>query len=163
MPAGSRLRVRRADRRPGRPLVPLALLGVGALAVLLVAVGLERAWQARNRPDPADPAVRVSGAVRSISGSSSVRRARYDPDEGSVRVEATSRYYDPARAPAENREYLATEGRLGAQLALFDNPSLRRVTVLLFTGRTLLATVAAEQGQPFERMAVDYSGPASRP
>ncbi len=154
---------RRAARRQRRPLAVLALLAAGALAAALVAVGMERGWLRSGTPNPQDPAVRVSGAIRSISGSANVRRARYDSEDGSVWVEASSRYYDPARAVEENREYLATEGRLGVQLALFDNPGLRRVTVKLYSGRTLLATVTAAQGQPFEQMKVDYSGPAARP
>jgi hypothetical protein len=90
-----------------------------------------------------------------------------------VLVEATSRYYDPSRPVQENREYLATEGRLAAQLALHDNEGVEHVTVALYTPRrsrvaalarqVLLATVTARQGQAFQEMKVDYSGPLAAP
>lgn len=139
----------------------MALWGAGVLAVAAVLVAIDRAWLARSRVDPAgtaDPAVRVAGAVRSISGTDSVRRATYDPGTRAVRVEVSSRYYDAAKPPSENREYLATEGRLAAQLALFDNTSVQAVTILLYSRRQPLATVTARQGDAFGQMKVSYSG-----
>lgn len=140
-------------------LFPLVLWGVAALAVAAILVVVDRAWVARNQVDPSDPAVRVAGAVRSISGTDSVRRATYDPASKSARVEATSKYYDAAKPVQENRQYLATEGRLGAQLALYQNPAVQEVAVLLYVRRTLLATVVARLGQTFDQMTVTYSGP----
>jgi len=126
-------------------------------------VAADRRWQAANRLDPADPAVRVAGAVRSISGTDSVRRAEYDPTTQVARVDATSRYYDPSRPAGENREYLATEGRLAAQLALHENAAVSQVHISLYARRTRLATVTARQGQKFEDMKVEYSGPLVPP
>ena len=152
-----------AGRRPKRagasaarrPLVGFALWGVGALVVAGLIMVIDRAWVGRRG---ADPAVRVAGAIRSISGSDSVRRATYDPSLQSVRLEVSSRYFDPAKPAAENREYLATEGRLGAQLALFENTSVKGVTIVLYSRRDLLATVTAGQGDEFGAMRVQYHG-----
>lgn len=140
-------------------LFPVVLWGVGALAVVAILVAVDRAWVARNQVDPSDPAVRVAGAVRSISGTDSVRRATYDPTTKSARVEATSKYYDAAKPVPDNRQYLATEGRLGAQLALYQDATVQEVTVLLYARSTLLATITARQGQAFDQMMVTYSGP----
>lgn len=160
-----------AHRSRGRPrpagsrgsLLGLALWGGGILAIAAALVAIDRFWIERNRIDPADPAVRVAGAVRSISGTDSVRRATYDPGTQSVRVEVSSRYYDAARPAQENREYLATEGRLAGQLALFDNTTVQSVTILLYSRRQLLATVTGRQGDAFGQMTVAYSGPLARP
>jgi len=138
----------------------LGLVAVG-LGVLLLVGGLvayDRVWTARNRIQPADPAARVGGAIRSISGTDSVRRVSYDPATKAARVEAASKYYEAAKPLKENQEYLATEGRLGAQLALYQNTEVESVTVLLYAGRDLLATVTAKQGQAFAQMKVEYSG-----
>ncbi len=163
-----------AHRSRGRPraagsrgsLLGLALWGAGVLAIAAALVAVDRLWLARNRVDPAgtaDPAVRVAGAVRSISGTDSVRAARYDPRTQSVRVEVSSRYYDAARPAQENREYLATEGRLAAQLALFDDTTVQSVTILLYSRRQLLATVTGRQGDAFGQMKVEYGGPLASP
>ncbi len=101
----------------------------------------------------------MAGAVRSISGGDSVRRAELDPSVGVARVDATSRYYDARRTPQENREHLSTEGRLGAQLVLSAEPSVRQVTIRLYAGRTLLTTVSARQGQEYGQFEVEHSGP----
>jgi hypothetical protein len=154
----------RAGRPGGRPAAWTWI--VGAAVVALIAGGLvaaDRAWQAGQRVDPADPATRVAGAVRSISGSNSVRRVTYDETTSSARVEVTSRYYDAAKPIAENQEYLATEGRLAAQLALHGNAAVEEVTIRLYTRRMLLATVTARQGQAYEGMKVEYSGPLAPP
>ena len=168
-----------AHRSQGRPrtagprgagsrgtLLGMALRGAGVLVIAAALVAVDRLWIERNRVDPAgtaEPAVRVAGAVRSISGPDSVRRARYDPGTQSVRVEVSSRYYDAAKPVAENREYLATEGRLAVQLALFDNTTVQSVTILLYSQRQLLATVTGRQGDAFGQMPVAYSGPLSGP
>lgn len=145
-------------------LIGPLLWAAGALAVAALLVGLDRAWQARQRLDAGDPAVRVAGAVRSISGSDSVRRVAFDPSSGAALVDATSRYYKKGGPIADNREHLATEGRLGAQLVLSlaqsgEPSSVRQVTVRLFTGRTRLVTVTARAGQEYEQFAVEYAGP----
>jgi hypothetical protein len=143
--------------------VTLALWGVGVLVVAAVLITVDHAWVARNQVDRNDPAVRVAGAVRSISGSDSVRRASYTPAGKSARVEVSSKYYDAAKPVQENRQYLATEGRLGAQLALYQNTAVQEVTVLLYARRMLLATITARQGQAFDQMTVTYSGPLVQP
>jgi hypothetical protein len=126
-------------------------------------VAADRRWLAASRVDPTDPAVRVAGAVRSISGTDSVRRADYDPVTKVARVDATSRYYDASRSVRENREYLATEGRLAAQLALHEHAAVSEVQISLYARRTRLATVTARQGQAFADMKVEYSGPLASP
>ncbi len=163
MVARSQTARRRARRAGSQGLFPLVLWGVGALAVVAILVAVDRAWVARNQVDPSDPAVRVAGAVRSISGTDSVRRTTYDPSSQSARVEAASKYYDAVKSVADNRQYLATEGRLGAQLALYQNTAVQQVTVLLYVRRTLLATITARQGQAFDQMTVTYSGPLVQP
>lgn len=144
-------------------LIGPLLWAAGVLVVAALLVGLERVWQVRQSQDPGGPAVRVAGAVRSISGSDSVRRTAYDAAARAATVEVTSRYYDAGRPAADNREYLATEGRLGAQLVLSPapsgGPSVRQVTIRLFTRRTLLATVTARAGQEYDQFAVEYAGP----
>jgi hypothetical protein len=140
--------------------------GLWSLGVLVIAGGLvlaDRRWQAANAVDPGDPAVRVAGAVRSISGGDSVRHTAYDAGTKTARVEATSHYYDAAKSARDNREYLATEGRLAAQLALYENTAVGEVTIRLFARRTLLATVTARQGQKYDEMKVEYSGPLVPP
>ncbi|MGH6718539.1 MAG: hypothetical protein ACREER_04415, partial [Alphaproteobacteria bacterium] len=143
----------------------LGFIGVG-VGVLLIVGGLvayDRVWVARNQmatnpSAPVDPGVRVGGAIRSISGTDSVRRVSYDAATRSAKVDVTSKYYEAAKPRKENQEYLATEGRLGAQLALYQNTEVDSVTVLLYAGRDLLATVTAKQGQAFAQMNVVYSG-----
>lgn len=133
------------------------------MAVAALLVGLDRAWQGRQEQGSGDPAARVAGAVRSISGSDSVRRATLNPSTGAAHVDVASRYYRRGGSVADNREHLATEGRLGAQLVLSPSQSgdslVREVTIRLFTGRTLLATVTAYQGQEFGQFAVEFFGP----
>jgi hypothetical protein len=165
MTGGTRAAGHRA-RATGTRATALGFAAVG-LAVLLIVGGLlayERAWEARHPAAdilpgaPVDPATRVGGAIRSISGADSVRRVSYDPATRAARVEVASKYYDAARSLKENQEYLATEGRLGAQLALYQNSAVASVTVLLYAGRELLATVTATQGQAFAQMKVEYRG-----
>jgi len=164
--AGGTQAARRRERATGMRATALGFVAV-AVGVLLIVGGLvayERAWEVRHSAAdipgaPADPATRVGGAIRSISGADSVRRVTFDPATRAARVEATSKYYDPAKPLKENQEYLATEGRLGAQLALYQNTAVDTVTVLLYGGRELLATVTAKQGQAFAQMKVEYGGP----
>ena len=97
---------RRKHRTTGVPGTTLGLVAAGLGAVVLVAILLayDHVWVARNRVDPNDPAVRVGGAIRSISGSDAVRRVHYDPAARVARVEATSKYYDatkPLKTPKE--------------------------------------------------------------
>jgi hypothetical protein len=158
-----------SSRRRGRPtstrgtVLGFIAVGLGVLVIVGGLVAFDRVWVARNQmvgnpSAPLDPAVRVGGAIRSISGTDSVRRVSYDAATRSAKVEATSKYYDPAKPLKENQEYLATEGRLGAQLALYQNTAVESVRVLLYAGRDLLATVTAMQGQAFAQMKVEYSG-----
>jgi hypothetical protein len=148
---------------PARAALPWVLWGIGALAVAAALVAADRAWVRQQRVDSTDPGVRVAGAVRSISGSNSVRRAEYNGTAKVAQADVTSRYYDAAKPANENREYLATEGRLAAQLALFGNTAVGEVTIRLYARRTLLATVTARQGQTYEEMKVEYSGPLALP
>lgn len=137
-------------------------VGVAVLVIVAALVAYDRIWMSRNETPaadaPVDPAVRVGGAIKSISGSDSVRRVSFDPATRAARVEATSKYYDATKPLKDNREYLATEGRLGAQLALYQNTAVDSVTVMLYAGRDLIATVTAKQGQEFAQMKVEYSG-----
>jgi hypothetical protein len=143
-------------------MLPWILWGAGTLAVAAVLVAVDRRWDPSRQHAPTDPGVRVAGAVRSISGSESVRRVQYDRTTRVAEVDVTSRYYDAAKPVAENREYLATEGRLGAQLALFDNAGVAQVVLRLYAGQTLLATVNGRQGQKYEEIQVEYHGPLLR-
>jgi hypothetical protein len=144
-------------------MVPWVAWGLGVLVVAGGLVLADRRWQAANDVDPDDPTVRVAGAVRSIAGANSVRHAEFDAGTKAARVDATSQYYDTKKSLKENREYLATEGRLAAQLALYENAAVGAVTIRLFSRRTLLATVIARQGQKYEEMKVEYSGPLVPP
>jgi hypothetical protein len=154
---------RRRARGGVRAALPWVAWGLGVLVVAGGLVMADRRWQGATNVNPDDPAARVAGAVRSISGSNSVRRTDYDAGTKTARVEATSQYYDAGRPVKENREYLATEGRLAAQMALYQTAAVGEVTIRLFSRRTLLATVTARQGQPYEEMKVEYSGPLVPP
>jgi hypothetical protein len=125
-------------------------------------VALDRLYQRREgggTPIATDPATRVAGGIRSISGTDAVRKTDYDPATKKAQVEVSSRYYDAKKPLKDNREYLATEGRLGAQLALYGNDAVAEVTVRLYAKDVLLATVVATPNQKFEEMKVAYSGP----
>jgi len=138
------------------------------LATVLVAgglVALDRVYQRREgggTPVATNPASRVAGGIRSISGGDAVRKTDYDPATKKAQVEVVSRYYDAKKPLKENREYLATEGRLGAQLALFGNETVTELTVRLYAKDALLATVTASPNQKFEDMKVEYSGPLAQ-
>jgi hypothetical protein len=153
----------RAGLRTGLPWL------LWGLATVLVAGGLvavDRVYQRREgagTPVAADPASRVAGGIRSISGTDAVRKTGYDPATKKAQVEVSSRYYDAKKSLKDNREYLATEGRLGAQLALFGHEAVTELTVRLYTKDALLATVTARPNQKFEDMKVQYSGPLAQP
>jgi len=104
-----------------------------------------------------DPAERVRGAVISISGDTSHPVATYDPASGTVTVRFQSRYYDPTHTAALNRQYLATEGRLIVQLALYHDSTAAQVVAELYHGRQHLATVSGEPGQDFAGYPVRYA------
>jgi hypothetical protein len=146
-------------------VLAVALWTVGTVVAAAGLVAIDRAWLERQRRDtaPASLATRVAGAVRSISGTDSVRQATYDEKTASARVEVTSRYYDATKPLAENREYLATEGRMAAQLALHGSPDVQRVVIALYDRQTLLATVTGRQGDAYDRMPIVFAGPLVRP
>jgi hypothetical protein len=104
-----------------------------------------------------DPATKVRGAVISISGEASNPAASYDPASGTVTVRFQSRYYDPKHSAALNRQYLATEGRLIVQLALYHDASAQQVVAQLYHGRQYLATVTGAPGQDYAAYAVQYA------
>jgi hypothetical protein len=104
-----------------------------------------------------DPATRVRGAVITISGDASHPVASYDPASGTVTVRFQSRYYDPAHTAALNRQYLATEGRLIIQLALYQDAAAAQVVAELYHGRQHLATVTGAPGQDYAGYAVQYA------
>jgi hypothetical protein len=156
-------------RRPPRGLraaLPWLLWGLATVVIAGGLVALDRVYQRREgggTPVATDPASRAAGGIRSISGTDAVRRTDYDPATKKAQVDVSSRYYDAKKPLKENREYLATEGRLGAQLALFGNDAVTELTVRLFAKDTLLATVTARPNQKFEEMKVQYSGPMAQP
>jgi hypothetical protein len=104
-----------------------------------------------------DPATRARGAVISISGEASHPEASYDPASGTVTVRFQSRYYDPAHTAALNRQYLATEGKLIVQLALYNDSAASQVVARLYHGRRLLATVTGAPGQDYAAYSVEYA------
>jgi hypothetical protein len=103
-----------------------------------------------------DPATRARGAVISISGEASHPEARYDPASGTVTVRFQSRYYDPKHSAALNRQYLATEGKLIVQLALYQDSSAQQIVAELYYGRRHLATVTGAPGQDYAAYSVQY-------
>jgi hypothetical protein len=154
---GGKLRARRA--------LPWMLWGLATVLIAGGLVALDRVYQRREgggTPVAADPASRVAGGIRSISGTDAVRKSDYDPATKKALVEVSSRYYDAKKSVKDNREYLATEGRLGAQLALFGNDAVTELTVRLYGNNALLATVVARPNQKFEEMKVEYSGPLAQ-
>lgn len=154
-----------AGRSTRRSLVAMALWVAGTLIAAGVLVAVDRAWVARRQSAsaPAGPAAQVAGAVRSISGTESVRQTTYDATTRSASVWVTSRYYDPMKSLAENREYLTTEGRMAAQLALYGTQDVQRVTIALYHRQMLLARVTGQQGDTYDRMRIEYAGPLAGP
>lgn len=104
-----------------------------------------------------DPATRARGAVISISGEASHPEATYDPASGTVTVRFQSRYYDPTHTAALNRQYLATEGKLIVQLALYQDSAAQQIVAELYHGRQYLATVTGAPGQDYAAYSVQYA------
>ncbi len=135
-----------------------------AIAVYVIAAAAVMAgivlWDRASPPaalNPFDPAVRAKAAAQSITGEPTVRRVEV-PASDRVIVHATSKYYS-SRAPVqENREYLATEGRLIAQLILEDTPQTMTAVVQLYSGRQRLAVIEAHRDQAYANYAVRYEG-----
>lgn len=171
---------RRAAERDGRPgrgtgrgaarsrsPVP-RIVGGAVVAAVLVAggvllfgriAGVQRGAVLPDIPQGMqhDPATRARGAVVSISGEASHPDASYDPASGTVTVSFQSRYYDPTHTAALNRQYLATEGRLIIQLALYQNSSIAQVVAKLYHGGRYLATVSGSPGQDYAAYPVQYA------
>jgi len=146
-----------------------ALIITAAAAAVLVAAGVlfaQRVMQVQQgvvTPDvpqgaTLDPALRARGAVITISGEASRPQASYDPASGTVLVRFQSKYYDPKHSKTLNRQYLATEGRLVVQLALYNAPEAGRVVAELYHGRERLATVSGASGDEYQNYAVQYAG-----
>jgi hypothetical protein len=104
-----------------------------------------------------DPATRARGAVISISGPASHPSAVYDPASGTVTVRFQSRYYDPKHTAKLNRQYLATEGKLIVQMALYNDNSVAQVVAELYHGGQRLATVTGAPGQDYAAYTVQYA------
>jgi len=169
--AARRAAARGAGGRPGRgsrrPSPLPRAIGIGIAAAALIAGGvflygrISQVQRGAVLPDipqgvQRDPATRARGAVISISGEASRPAATYDPASGTVTVRFQSRYYDPAHTAALNRQYLATEGRLIVQLALYNDSSAAQVVAELYHGRQRLATVTGAPGQDYAAYTVQY-------
>ncbi len=151
----------RSGRRSG-------LIIAAAAAVVLAAGGVlfaQRVMQVQQgavTPDvpqgaTLDPALRARGAVITISGEASRPQASYDPASGTVLLRFQSKYYDPKHSKALNRQYLATEGRLVVQLALYNAPEAGRVVAELYHGRDKLATVSGASWDDYKSYVVQYA------
>jgi len=141
---------------------------LGAVAAILIAGGMflygriAQVQRGAVLPDipqgmQRDPATRARGAVVSISGEASRPDATYDPASGTVTVRFQSRYYDPTHTAALNRQYLATEGKLVVQLALYNDSAAAQVVAELYHGRQRLATVTGAPGQDYAAYSVQYA------
>jgi len=104
-----------------------------------------------------DPATRARGAVISISGEASHPAAAYDPASGTVTVRFQSRYYDPKHSAKLNRQYLATEGKLIVQMALYNDSAVAQIVAELYHGGQRLATVMGAPGQDYAAYTVQYA------
>jgi hypothetical protein len=104
-----------------------------------------------------DPATRARGAVISISGEGSHPNATYDPASGTVTVRFQSRYYDPKHSAKLNRQYLATEGKLIVQMALYNDSAVAQIVAELYQGGRRLATVTGAPGQDYAAYTVQYA------
>jgi hypothetical protein len=155
------------NRRKGPTrLKDLARPAIRYLLIAGVAVAGIIAWDLYTRPgpgsdDPRNPAVRAKAAAQSVTGEPTVRRVVID-DAGTVTVEARSKYYRSGAGLSENRQYLATEGRLIVQLILNDVPEMVIARVVLFSGRTALAFVEGRANQEYGDYKVTYEGPLAR-
>ncbi len=166
--AARRAAERDSRLRPRRPSWIPKAVRAGIIAVALIAGGalvygrIAQVQRGAVLPDiprgvQRDPATRVRGAVISISGDASHPVATYDPASGTVTVRFQSRYYDPTHTAALNRQYLATEGRLIVQLALYQGASAAQVVAELYHGRQHLATVSGTPGQDYAGYSVQYA------
>lgn len=169
--AGERDAGRRPGRGSGRSRPPSRLpraISIGVAAAAVIAGGvllygrIAQVQRGAVLPDipqgvQRDPATRARGAVISISGDASRPVATYDPASGTVTVRFQSRYYDPTHTAALNRQYLATEGRLIVQLALYHDSSTAQVVAELYRGRQRLATVTGSPGQDYSAYTVEYA------
>jgi hypothetical protein len=164
---------RRTAAREGRPRPRTSsrvttAVSLGAVTAVLLAGGvflygrIAEVQRGAVLPDipqgmQRDPATRARGAVISISGEASHPDATYDPASGTVTVRFQSRYYDPAHTAALNRQYLATEGKLIVQLALYNDSAAAQVVAELYRGRRRLATVTGAPGQDYAAYSVQYA------
>ncbi len=118
-------------------------------------------WDQLSRPSPTlnlnDPAMRARAAAQSITGEPTVRHIRVDEATGRVVVEARSKYYKASGERDENRQYLATEGRLIVQLILHDLPELSEAEVDLYDVRRRLVSVIGRPGQQCGQYTVSYT------
>ncbi|HYM69363.1 MAG TPA: hypothetical protein VEZ44_07190 [bacterium] len=153
-----------ARARAGRTRLLVAVVaGVVLVAAgVLLAQRITQVQQGAVTPDvpqgaTLDPALRARGAAISISGDASHPQASYDPASGTVLVRLQSKYYDPKHTAALNRQYLATEGRLVVQLALYNAPEAGRVVAELYHGRQKVATVTGASGDAYNDYRVDYA------
>lgn len=133
--------------------------------VALVIMGGIALWDRASRPVAVPAAggvaVRARAAAQSITGEPTVRRV-IDDQVGQVTVQARSKYYSSKASADDNREYLATEGRLIVQLILHDIPEILVARVELYGGRQRLATVEGGPAQKYEEYRVTYDGPLAR-
>ena len=155
-----------AGRRAGARLDRLILGAVAAAALIvggvLVAQRITQVQQGAVTPDVPQgsslaPALRARGAVISISGEGSRPQASYDPASGTVLVRFQSKYYDPSHSAALNRQWIATEGRLVVQLALYNAPEVARAVAELYHGRQQLVTVTGTPDQAYAAYTVQYA------
>lgn len=144
-------------RRTSKTISPAVIVYVAVAAVLTTGLIVWDRAAPRQVPDARDPAVRAKAAAQSITGQATVRRVEVEP--GRVVVHATSRYYNPQATVEDNREYLATEGRLIVQLILNDIPDLMSAQVQLYSGRRRLAMIQGHPGQEYEEYHVSYDAP----
>jgi hypothetical protein len=146
-----------------RPEISRAVIFYVLIAAL--AAGGIYAWDRAAREsvvtNPNDPAVRAKAAAQTITGEPTVRRVIVD-EPGIVTVEARSKYYRSDAPLAENRQYLATEGRLIVQMIFYDLPEMVVAKVALFSGRARLAVVEGRASQKYEDYKVTYEGPLVR-
>jgi len=139
--------------------VVAAVVIAGGVLVVQRVVQVQQGAVTPDMPQGAtlDPALKVRGAVLSIAGETSRPQAFYDPASGTVTVRFQSKYYDPSHAAALNRQYLATEGRLVIQLAMYNAPEAARVVAELYHGRQKLATVTGTPDQAYAAYTVEYT------
>lgn len=143
-----------------------------ALLAALVIAGVV-AWDRTRPPEPeldpfgrpiaqpvADPAQRARNGVQGLHQGVTVVESRFDEGTEFLTIGWMSKYYDAARSRDDNREYLATEGRLAVQLIFHDTPQIQGVRATLYDAqRRPLAVVEARPADRFEGYRVTYAGP----